>query len=268
VVCNAVFSHSYDLIPDIFEAMRRTGVTETCGVTGGPPGGAPLDRNDSAQKILVRTWDIAPDGSHESTIERVMTASEYASHTANKEATKERAMAYLQAGLEQRGGRDREDSVRHFPHPGANEIRASLDSVTAEWRSIPDDVLRFYFSTGRAPTDVTPEDMAQFMAAATACVASTEQDPLIQSLLARMTVSMREQFYAAVPLGSRAPNLVPALWLAQKMDVLHVRKELKDKVQFTMERKAVMTSVEALWLEAVKLHNGFCKTVLELKQHA
>ena len=88
----------------------------------------------------------------------------------------------------------------------------------------------------------------------------------MQAMLALLPTATRDDFVNN-HIAKGAPALVPVLWLEDKMLGLCVRPALARSTIFTCERKAALADVERQWIDVVMLHNGFCKTVLELQQH-
>lgn len=144
--------------------------------------------------------------------------------------------------------------------------------MTPGWRGIPETDLRGYLTTGQPPQDVSPEKLAEYGRWAERIV--QEANPEMVRLLALLPPDMRETFQAfdderrqSAPAMKQA--LIANAWLRDKMAVLHVRPELRKKIDFQFGRMCAISDVwtPGMWVHAVAYHNGFCKTVLELKQH-
>jgi len=162
--------------------------------------------------------------------------------------------------------KDRADAPIVYSHPGADELRRSLASVTGQWRSIPPDLLRDYLPTGKPPTDLPTHRLAHYARRTRTSIADGMADPDIKAMLSLLPADVYEDFVAN-HVSKAGPAMVPILWLNDKMAALCVRSELQRRTIYMCERKAAVASAEQQWIDAVMLHNGFCKTVLELQQY-
>jgi hypothetical protein len=98
--------------------------------------------------------------------------------------------------------------------------------------------------------------------------------PHMAAMLQRLSPEKRKQFDDMMADRKRSrpqqkEALVANSWLRDKMALLCVRKELMEKIDFQIGRMCSLQDVwpPGMWAKAVAYHNGFCKTVLELKQH-
>ena len=236
---------------------------------------APPSDTTAARNILVRTHAIPLcDPAHPSdfAVEERLTEVENHERLAAKQRTRQAQEQQWRDQVTANGGSDRHADGPQFPHPGAEELAASLDSVKDGWRDIPKERLRFYVVSGVVPQDVSPEKLAAYRRTARAVLDDIDSDPQINAMLALMPPQMRTKFNA-MRGKSKAANfegLVALEWLKDAMRDLKVRKELADKVDFKFGRECALDDVwpAGRWAKAVAQHNGFCKTVLELQQHA
>jgi len=200
-----------------------------------------------------------------------MTAEEYAVHKAGVDKRKAEFFADVaerQAALKA-SGCDRQATPAHYPHPGDAEIATSLQSVTAGWQDIAAKDLCMYTLSGQPPLDLPADKLAEYTAQARKVTAQHLLDRTLQDMIAQLPPERLAQFKKAYGCpAEKWPSVVPCYWLMEKMQLLCVRHELKHKTSFLLERHAVQSSPEAQWIRAVKLHNGFCKTIIELQAHA
>jgi len=200
-----------------------------------------------------------------------LTAAQYTEYKAKQEEKKAAfaaSIATIRAKIAQKeGSSDRESEVRTFVNPGVKELKASLNSATSGWMDVSHDDLRFYLPSGVPPQDIATNTLAKYTDDARTAMNSTLDDPDIKSMLSMIPTSMRDKCITQLGIDSptRYLSLIPCMWLQDKMRVLCVLKVFADKTNFIFERHAVQSSPEAQWLRAVQLHNGFCKTIIELQ---
>jgi hypothetical protein len=193
-----------------------------------------------------------------------MTSAEHAQY---KDALVEKKAAFsarmqAQSARAAAAGTDRDTLV--VTDPGAVDLAASLQSVTAAWPHVRASDLRVYYSTGQAPLDLDAAQLTAYTEDATRSDDAVKRDPQLLALIGTLPAHARAQFQAQWCV-SRVGALVPCLWLRDKMRLLCVRTELAEKTLFLIERHATQSREDVQWCRAVQLHNGFCKTVLELQ---
>ncbi len=225
---------------------------------------------DDRDVLVVR--GIIPDFGSENVydatfVETRMTANEYGVYKAQQEEKKAKCLAQMRNVVAMQGT-DRYKDVPQFQNPGPKELAASLQSVSPGWMQVSKADLRPYIPSGLPPQDLSAEKLVQYTEKARQVGLQTTQDETIRGMISTMPINMRDQFFAEHPRFFNPEPLVPCMWLEDKMTLLCVRKELFDKTMFTLSRHAAQSEAEAQWIRAVKLHNGFCKTIVELQAFA
>ena len=268
---------------DLDQLATHSGIAVAVPAFPAPaPASAPADASSAASAststtagdVLLQSWQISyKDCAGISVTDRKMSAAEFAAHEAKRTSTRADVMAQLRASVAANGGKDQEPHVHAYPHPGQDEIDKSLASVVPGWEHVPPSELRNYLATGVAPLNVSQDTLARYRHAIQVAEkdVAMEADSEIARMLALLPESERAKLQRSLldPSSTRSVKLIPNQWLAERMHVLKVRPSLRDKILFTLGRKAAILTapVEQMWIEAVMLHNGFCKTVLELQQH-
>lgn len=202
---------------------------------------------------LVIPWPLAGYPTQDSILRQHMSVSEFDAYLAFKEERKVTAMAVLQAHVDCNGCNDREDTTRTHQHPGTAALESSLHLVLPHWRDVCADTLRFYRYTGKPPLDVTTEDMTQ----------------LKQRAQTVTSVAIGDAFLNMLPKCTRGEfitRMIPFWWLLKKMNALCVSNDLRKQIIDWYAESEY--DAERMWVEVVRRHNGFCKTVLDLQQHA
>ena len=158
-----------------------------------------------------------------------------AERTLTYEEGMERRRQFAQRQLAAFGGQD-VMPLPDWPHPGRQELRDSLKTVDRTWRELKESDLRLYVVTGKPPSTVSAEKLAEYLA-------------------------------ASAIFSTPIPSLVPALWLADEMERMHITPAFRTQREFVHGQMALGRTPEDMWFQMVAISNGFVKTVLELVRH-
>jgi len=229
-----------------------------------------------ARNILVHSHSIPlcdPAAPSDSFVELRLTEAEYRERAETTERSRQAAERMWRDEVQANGGSDRAADVPRYPHPGAPELVKSLVSVEQGWRDIPSDRLRSYVTSGLPPQDLSAEQLAAYRRTAQAVMDHAKDNTEMRKLMATVPPHRLADFTAMMDKMHQPANvegLAALEWLKDQMRELKVRRELREKVDFQFGRKCGLQNVwpAGRWAEAVALRNGFCKTVLELQQHA
>lgn len=216
-------------------------------------------------RVMTSTIDLHGHPLNQSTVEQLMTEAQYAEHLADRAKAKADALARMRAVVaKQPGGSDRFAEVHRFPRPSEEELRANLMSVRGGFQLIPMADLRAYLPTGLPPQDLPAAQLAKYRTGAERQLAKAKA--MNKGLVALIPPEQRARYEAYTAKQSAEP-LVACKWLNDKMELLCVHPGLVERQSFLFGRQAQGASPEMQWIDAIRMHNGFCKTVLELRQH-
>lgn len=221
-----------------------------------------------AATVMVLSMDVPMSRGSvtaENIIEQHMTPTEYAQQQAKDLERKAEQLRIMRAVVA-KAGSDREANCRVFKHPGHAVLHTTLLKVVKPtWRQIQLSDLRCYRETGLPPQDLDAGKLREYREWARTIVDEIEADPAYQSVLANITATHREKYREKI--HNSAEPLVPVAWLRDQMTLLCINDEMFLKINYTLEQRASMYSVEMQWAQAVQLFNEFCRSVLELRQH-
>ncbi len=131
-----------------------------------------------------------------------------------------------------------------YDHPGDDELRASVRTVTREATKLPRKLLE----RGFAATEDKPSDMSK-----------AEEQLFLQQL------DDESAHYMSAPMRRK---LLPNMWLAARARRFCVTEEVIEGMLGMMGRAALFRTEGQMWMQARIYYNGFIKTLIELFKFA